>query len=143
MCIDDEYVKDDKDDNDDSDDEYNDVNEHPVKLDCDKTDQSNEVNDNNPDFRSHVCPLGQVHDKHLWGRFRHPGLQLDHRFLYHLLNNLFCGTTAHLCGCIHGHNLVTLGLPRTHPGKKNRITQRLHLAPLSVSYYLHLTNNET
>ena len=74
LCIDDKYVKDDKDDNDYSDDEYNDVNEHPVKLDCDKTDQSNEVNDNNPDFQSHVCPLGQVHDKLLWGRFRHPEL---------------------------------------------------------------------
>ena len=35
----------------------NDVNEHLVKLDSDKTDQSNEVNDNKPNFRSLVCPL--------------------------------------------------------------------------------------
>ena len=33
-----------------NDDEYNDVNEHLVKLDNDKTDQSNEVNDNKPEF---------------------------------------------------------------------------------------------
>ena len=147
------YDKDDKDDNDvdndndDIDDEYNDVNEHLVKLDSDKTDQSNKVNDNKPDFRSLVCPLGQGQDELLWGRFRHPGLRLDHRFLDHLLKDLFCSTYlftgAHFCGCIHGHNLVTLGLPRSHPGKENRITQRLHLSPLSVRYYLHLTKNET
>ena len=45
--------------------------------------------------------------------------------------------------CINGHNLVTLGLPRSRPGEKNRIKQRLHLSPLSVIYYLHLTKNET
>ena len=51
FCIDDKDVKDDNDgkddndienDNNDNDDEYNDVNEHLVKLDIDKTDQSNE-----------------------------------------------------------------------------------------------------
>ena len=61
-----------------------DVNEHLVKLDSEKTDQSNEFNDNKPDFRSLVCPLGQGQDELLWGRFRHPGLRLDHRFLDHL-----------------------------------------------------------
>ena len=64
-CIDDKdviYDKDDKDDNnvdndnDDNDDEYNDVNEHLVKLDSDRTDQPNEVNVNEPDFQSLVCP---------------------------------------------------------------------------------------
>ena len=49
FVIDDKNVKDDKDDkddndvdndNDDNDDEYNDVNEHLVKLDSDKRDQS-------------------------------------------------------------------------------------------------------
>ena len=50
------YDEDDKDDNvvdndnDDNDDEYNDVNEHLVKLDSDKTAQSNGVNVNKPDF---------------------------------------------------------------------------------------------
>ena len=43
----------------------------------------------------------------------------------------------------HGHNLVTLGLPRSHPGQKNGFTQRFHLSPLSAGYYLHLTKNET
>ena len=37
-------------DNDDNDDEYNYANEHLVKFDSDKTDQSNLVNDNKPDF---------------------------------------------------------------------------------------------
>ena len=147
FCIDDKYVKDDKDENDDNDDENNDVNEHLVKLDSDKTDQPNEANDNNPDYRSLVCPLGQVHDKLLWGRFRHLGLNLDHRFLDHLLKDLFCSTYlftgAHFCCCIHGQIIVTLGLPRSHPGEKNGITQRLHLSPLSVRYYFHLTKNET
>ena len=59
LCIDDKDVKydeDDKDNNDvdndidDNDDEYNDVNEHLLKLDSDKTDRSNEVNVNKPDF---------------------------------------------------------------------------------------------
>ena len=81
------------------------------------------------------------------GKFRHPGLRLDHRFLDHLLKVLFCSTYlftgSHFCGCIHGHNLVTLGLPQSHPGEKNGITQRLHLSPLSVRYYLPLTRNET
>ena len=86
FCIDEKYVKDDKDDkddndvdndNDDIDDEYNDVNEHLVKLDSDKTDQSNEVNDNKPDFRNLVCPLGQGQDELLWGRFRHPVPQIS------------------------------------------------------------------
>ena len=80
FCIEDKNVKydeDDKDDNDvdnDNDDEYSDVNEHPVKLDSNKTDQLNEVNVNEPDFRSLVCPLGQWQNKLLWGIFRHPGL---------------------------------------------------------------------
>ena len=90
FCKDDKegkYYKDDKDDNDvdndndDNDDKYNDVNEHLVKLDSDNTDQSNEVNVNEPDFQSLVCPMGQEQDKLIWGRFRHPGLRLDHRFL--------------------------------------------------------------
>ena len=60
FCIDDKDVndyKDDKDnnnvdnDNDDNDDEYNDINEHLVKLESDKPDQSNEVNDNKTDFQ--------------------------------------------------------------------------------------------
>ena len=129
FCIDDKdgkYDKDDKDDNDvdnDNDDKYNDVNEHLVKLDSDKTDQLNEVNVNKPDFRSLVCPLGQGQDIFLWGRFRHPGLRLDHRFLGNLLKDLFCSTYlftgAHFCVCTHCHNLVTLGLPRSHPGEKN------------------------
>ena len=42
-------------------------NEHLVKFDRDKSDQSNEVNDNKPDFQSHICPLGQGQDKLLWG----------------------------------------------------------------------------
>ena len=46
-------------DNDDNDDEYNDVNGHLMKLDSDKTDQSNEVNVNKPDFWSLVYQLGQ------------------------------------------------------------------------------------
>ena len=55
FCIDDKYVKyhkDDKDnnnvdnDNDDINYKYNDVNEHLVKLESDKTDQSNEANVN-------------------------------------------------------------------------------------------------
>ena len=59
FCIDDKDVKydeDDKDnnivhnDNDENDDEYNDINEHLVKLDSDKKDQSNKVNVNEPDF---------------------------------------------------------------------------------------------
>ena len=33
-----------------NDDEYNDVNEHLLKHDSDESDQSNEVNDNKPDF---------------------------------------------------------------------------------------------
>ena len=132
-CIDKKDVKydeDDKDDNDvdndndDNDDEDN-VNKHLVKLDIDETDQSIEVTVNQPDFQSFVCPLGQGQDQLLWGIFRHPGLWLDHRFPDNLLKDLFCSTYlftgAHFCGCIHGHNLVTLGLPRSHPGKKNRI----------------------
>ena len=73
-------LKDDKDDNDvdkdndDNDDEYNDVNEHVVKLDSDKTDLTNHVNVNKPDFLSLVCPLGQGQEKLLLGIFRHPGL---------------------------------------------------------------------
>ena len=126
--IDDKDVNDDKDDkdknnvendNDDNDDEYNDINEHLVKLDSDKPDQSNEVNDNKTDFQG----------------------------LDHLLKDLFCSTyiftSAQFCGCINGHNLVNLGLPGSHQGKKNWITQRLHISPLSVRYYLHLTKNET
>ena len=59
FCIDYKDVNNDKDykddndvdnDYDDNDDEYNDVNEHFVKLDSDITDQSNEVNENKPDF---------------------------------------------------------------------------------------------
>ena len=136
FCIDDKYVKDDKDykdnnnvdnDNDDNDDDYNYINEH---LASDKTDQSNEVNDNKPDFQILVCQLGQGQDKLLWGRFKHPGLRLDHRFLDHLLKDIFCSTYlftgAHFCDCIHSHNLLTLGLPLSHPGEKNMITQRLH-----------------
>ena len=78
FCIDDKYVKDEKDDKDnnnvdndydDNDYEFNDVIEHPVKLDIDKTDQSNEVDDNKPDIQSLICPLGQGQEKLLWGRF--------------------------------------------------------------------------
>ena len=74
--IDDKDVKDDNDDkddnnvdndNDDNDDEYNVGNEHLVKLDSNKRDQSNEVNDNKPDFCSLVFRLGQGQDKLLWG----------------------------------------------------------------------------
>ena len=59
LCIDDKDVKYDEDykddndvdnDNDDNDDEYNDINEHLMKLESVKTDQSNEVNVNEPDF---------------------------------------------------------------------------------------------
>ena len=110
-------------DNDDKDDEYNDVNEHLVKLDGDKTDQSNEVNDNKPDFWSHK-DKGKGRTNFSGGD---SGIQdFDHRSLDHLLKDLFCitylFTGAHFCGCIHGHNLVTLGLPWSHPGEKNGIT---------------------
>ena len=70
FCIENvKYDKDDKDDNDvdndneDNNDKYDDGNEHLVKLDSDKTDQSNEVNVNKPDYGSLVCPLGQEQDK--------------------------------------------------------------------------------
>ena len=58
----------------DNDDEYNEVNERLVKLDSEKTDQSNEVNVNKPDFQNLVCPLGQEQDELLWGKFRLTGL---------------------------------------------------------------------
>ena len=83
FCIDGKDFKDNKDDTekndvdndyDDNDDEYNYVNEHLVKIIVKK--QINQMKSmvTNLTFKALFAKL-------FWGRFRHPGHRLDHRFL--------------------------------------------------------------